>query len=427
MRPEKVTETSLFVATRLLMQNETTMDDNPYEPSSSSSSTGADDGEEYSDVVWIMLWFLTLSAFILCPFIGSARRRELCCRRIRERRWIRDDIYEREEQELQARQRLQEREQRRANRHRQLQISKTQEDEIREQFLLVATEKYSKLISEDDIFESDHQLVQKSGSFRTPTKSPAKKSTKTDQDQDQHDGDDVDDDDIEAGSRPEFSATKVPSRVSTEHEHDDDEDEFMSVEDYQETNEVVRVPLPGQKQQQQPPLQDDEDSESDSKSGSQPQLHKNGQLPHRFVPNGCAICLSKFESDEIVTWSSNPNCSHVFHKECVIHWYLAVGKKTQQRRERLHPDLDEIQLLEGICKFPMLCPCCRQTFCYDPNAGSNKNTPLLETTVLEAETSNETTESTTVSPDSINGSDNNISTLETVMAISVERENEASC
>jgi hypothetical protein len=55
-----------------------------------------------------------------------------------------------------------------------------------------------------------------------------------------------------------------------------DEEEFMLVEDFQQTNEVVRAPLPGQ--------QNDEEA-----------------APPRFVPIGCAICLSKFEKSESMT------------------------------------------------------------------------------------------------------------------------------
>jgi hypothetical protein len=37
----------------------------------------------------------------------------------------------------------------------------------------------------------------------------------------------------------------------------------------------------------------------------------------RHVPNGCAICLSCFAVNDKLSWSSNPECSHVFHHSYV--------------------------------------------------------------------------------------------------------------
>lgn len=31
----------------------------------------------------------------------------------------------------------------------------------------------------------------------------------------------------------------------------------------------------------------------------------------------CPICMETFEVDEIVSWSANPTCKHVFHHECI--------------------------------------------------------------------------------------------------------------
>lgn len=38
----------------------------------------------------------------------------------------------------------------------------------------------------------------------------------------------------------------------------------------------------------------------------------------RDVPIHCAICLSDYEESEKVSWSSNCNCSHVFHEEVSV-------------------------------------------------------------------------------------------------------------
>jgi hypothetical protein len=171
--------------------------------------------------------------------------------------------------------------------------------------------------------------------------------------------------DIEAAPKKERTGSQL-----------DDEEEFMLVEDFQQTNEVVRAPLPGQQ------------SDSDG--------------VFRFVPNGCAICLSKFEEGESMTYSSNVECSHVFHRDCVIRWYLAVGRKAQQRRQLTNPDIDEIELLDSICKFPMLCPCCRQTFFTNPNEDDdNARKPAPQT--IDTNTTDQTgaTEQGSTEPEDI--------------------------
>jgi len=287
-------------------------------------------------------------------------------RRIRERRWIQDEIDE--ELDREAARLQQARRQRLNDQQRRFQVSRTQEDEIREQFLNIVTEKYTTTLSKSDVFESDHHLV-RSSSFRSVgsnqsagdddslglVKSPTSKQNEHQQNEHQQNEQQPSDGDIEA-----------PPQKERNNYQSDDEEDFMLVEDFQQTNEVVRVPLPGQ--------------QNDSEAAP------------RFVPNGCAICLSKFEESETMTWSSNPECSHVFHHPCVVHWYLTVGRRAQQRRQRTNPDIDEIELLDAICKFPMLCPCCRQTFFTNPNGdGDDDKKPAdPQLAMIDTNTTDET-------------------------------------
>jgi len=74
----------------------------------------------------------------------------------------------------------------------------------------------------------------------------------------------------------------------------------------------------------------------------------------RDVPRFCAICLSGLSIGETVTWSSNSECTHMFHSECIHLWLSALGKKNA--KSFLGPPTKK-QLLDGLD-----CPCCRQPF-----------------------------------------------------------------
>jgi hypothetical protein len=60
----------------------------------------------------------------------------------------------------------------------------------------------------------------------------------------------------------------------------------------------------------------------------------------RAVPNVCAICLDSYKPDETVIWSSNIDCSHAFHQDCILDYFLVKLK----------------------VKDTVPCPCCRQDF-----------------------------------------------------------------
>lgn len=77
----------------------------------------------------------------------------------------------------------------------------------------------------------------------------------------------------------------------------------------------------------------------------------------RNVPRHCAICLGEYELNEEVTWSSNAQCTHIFHKGCVIEWLVALGRKTTKYQMFSEIDPTPAQLNYGLD-----CPCCRQAF-----------------------------------------------------------------
>jgi hypothetical protein len=91
------------------------------------------------------------------------------------------------------------------------------------------------------------------------------------------------------------------------------------------------------------------------------------------VANSCAACLLAFNVDEKLSWSSNPECKHVIHLECIHDWLDANGrkhmKKVQRSRELEHQSREH--LVEQVTNFPMFCPCFRQVFVVHNNNSSD--------------------------------------------------------
>jgi hypothetical protein len=138
---------------------------------------------------------------------------------------------------------------------------------------------------------------------------------------------------------PEAQSVVVKEKRSASISESDGEGEVL-VFDFDDSNQKVYVPRPGE---------------------------TNEDTARRLVTSGCAICLSLFEANEKITWSSNPECPHIFHSDCAMMWYLAVGRKAQKRLLRINPDMSDEDILQNLCEFPILCPCCRQKFCMEAN------------------------------------------------------------
>ncbi|MGK3745715.1 MAG: hypothetical protein ACI90V_012576, partial [Bacillariaceae sp.] len=93
---------------------------------------------------------------------------------------------------------------------------------------------------------------------------------------------------------------------------------------------------------------DDNNDENDIETGCDHSIlsfddeETTGQLKlrdgnERLVPNCCAVCLSGYKVGDDVVWSSNPDCAHAFHRDCVVEWLIKMQPETP-------------------------CPCCRQEF-----------------------------------------------------------------
>ncbi|KAL7565154.1 hypothetical protein ACA910_021532 [Epithemia clementina (nom. ined.)] len=50
---------------------------------------------------------------------------------------------------------------------------------------------------------------------------------------------------------------------------------------------------------------------------------------------GCDICLLEFESGDVIAWSTNPNCDHAYHSDCISDWLLRQPTCPSCRQEYL--------------------------------------------------------------------------------------------
>eukprot|EP00814_Leptocylindrus_danicus_P003857 CAMPEP_0116020502 /NCGR_PEP_ID=MMETSP0321-20121206/9833_1 /TAXON_ID=163516 /ORGANISM="Leptocylindrus danicus var. danicus, Strain B650" /LENGTH=478 /DNA_ID=CAMNT_0003491201 /DNA_START=374 /DNA_END=1810 /DNA_ORIENTATION=+ len=82
--------------------------------------------------------------------------------------------------------------------------------------------------------------------------------------------------------------------------------------------------------------------------------HSHNHCHNGVAANCCAICLADYKYGEEVCRSTNPNCSHYFHRACIIEWLL------------LHDE----------------CPCCRTPYLFEP--GSEYSSDFARRQLLES-------------------------------------------
>ena len=108
------------------------------------------------------------------------------------------------------------------------------------------------------------------------------------------------------------------------------------------------------------PEKKEEDNEDDKElSDNEEEEIEEKRTDKRAVPIFCAVCLMECSTTERITWSSNSECSHVFHEDCVLQWLVALGRKRSKRQSfARHSHPSDRKLLD----FDLACPCCRQEF-----------------------------------------------------------------
>mmetsp|Transcript_2791 Transcript_2791/g.5041 ORF Transcript_2791/g.5041 Transcript_2791/m.5041 type:complete len:211 (-) Transcript_2791:309-941(-) len=58
------------------------------------------------------------------------------------------------------------------------------------------------------------------------------------------------------------------------------------------------------------------------------------------VPNCCVICLEEYKPGSSVVWSTNADCEHAFHRDCIVKYFDKIQRK--------------------VAETP--CPCCRAKY-----------------------------------------------------------------
>jgi hypothetical protein len=72
---------------------------------------------------------------------------------------------------------------------------------------------------------------------------------------------------------------------------------------------------------------------------------ESDSIAESLEDTSCAICLGDYQKGEIVCWSRNAKCNHVFHLECAEEWLMRNVE----------------------------CPCCRFKFIFNNNNNNNTN------------------------------------------------------
>jgi hypothetical protein len=330
----------------------------------------------------MVIWVMAGIAFLLFPFCSTSRKRKLCFQRIRERRWIRDTEEEDDwyMQMMRARQaRLQP-----PDGHQPWRISPVQEEEIRKQYLWKLLENYTMVSClEKRKIQHTIQLSFKDRVLHFQNDSHFAFSTQTLSQTDIHESE-KSQSIIEIGSGQDQESNVLPTPGSNNDDGDAgdiesppvsfpqeyDHDEALKEMDLGESNVFVFVPMPGEQRQTNNSVSDKVEREEENASST--------PLRIRQAPNGCAVCLSQFYPKERISWSSNAECSHVFHQDCLLRWFQAVGHKHQEKQLRLCPSVTEEEAIQLCFNFPKLCPCCRRPFCIETEDNKEKVRERIE-------------------------------------------------
>lgn len=102
----------------------------------------------------------------------------------------------------------------------------------------------------------------------------------------------------------------VEKGETTGQSNDDDEDTFVDCEKADNTNSDCQT------------------SNYDFPSRIEKKLKSTTAAQTRVVGGTCAICLENYKVGDVVNWSPNPSCTHVFHEECIMKCFTTSGRSS---------------------------------------------------------------------------------------------------
>mmetsp|Transcript_29516 Transcript_29516/g.33490 ORF Transcript_29516/g.33490 Transcript_29516/m.33490 type:complete len:203 (+) Transcript_29516:243-851(+) len=105
----------------------------------------------------------------------------------------------------------------------------------------------------------------------------------------------------------------------------------------------------------------DNDDLDDTTMTTSLRLDHNQEKQQLGINSGtCIICIEDFVTNDVIVWSEDPSCSHIYHKTCMVQ-YLSSNAKLTTKQTRLSSNLTSIPILD-VTTNP--CPTCRrQKFC----------------------------------------------------------------
>ncbi|KAL9187544.1 hypothetical protein ACHAXT_001647 [Thalassiosira profunda] len=71
----------------------------------------------------------------------------------------------------------------------------------------------------------------------------------------------------------------------------------------------------------------------------------------------CAICHEAYQSSDRICWSSNAECTHAYHEECIVRWLVSLGWM-----KKVVPVLGEGKEGKKLLEYDLECPTCRREF-----------------------------------------------------------------